>query len=55
MEKYLDNNYAVTGVLMDLSKAFDSVSHDLLIAKLEVYGIKENLLGYLHSHLSNRK
>ena len=55
MEKYLDNNYAVTGVLMDLSKAFDSVSHDLLIAKLEVYGIKENLLAYLHSHLSNRK
>ena len=54
-EKCLDNNYVVDGVLMDLSKAFDCVPHDLLIAKLEAYGINENLLAYLHSYLSNRK
>ena len=53
--KCLDNNYVVGGVLMDLSKAFDCVPHDLLIAKLEAYGIKESLLAYLHSYLSNRK
>ena len=47
--KCLDNNYVVGGVLMGLFKAFDCVPHDLLIAKLEAYGINENLLAYLNS------
>ena len=54
-KKCLDNNYAVGGVLMDLSKAFDCVLHDLLIAKLDANGINENLLACLHSYLSSRK
>ena len=53
--KCLDNNYVVSGVLMDLPKAFDCVPHDLLIAKLQAYGINENLIAYLHSYVSNRK
>ena len=53
--KWLDNNYVVGGVFMDLTKAFDCVPHDLLIANLEAYGIYENILTYLHSYLSNRK
>ena len=40
---------------MDLSKASGCVPHDLLIGKIEAYGINENLLAYLHSYLSNRK
>ena len=40
---------------MDLSKAFDCVAHDLLIARLEAYGINESLIDYLYSYLSNRK
>ena len=46
--KRLDNNYVVSGVLIDLSKAFDCVPHDLLIARLEAYDINENLLDNLH-------
>ena len=51
----LDKNYAVGGVLMDLSKAFDCVPHDLLLAKLAAYGANENFLCYVHSYLLNRK
>ena len=53
--KCLDNNYVVGGVLVNLSKAFDCVPHDLLIVKFEAYDINENLLAYHQSYLSNKK
>ena len=34
----LDDNFIVGAVLMDLSKAFDSIPHDLIIAKLHAHG-----------------
>ena len=37
----LDENFVVGTVLMDLSKAFDCIPHDLLIAKLYAYGFSE--------------
>ena len=40
---------------MDLSKAYDVLSHELLIAKLEAYGFSLNSLKLLYSYLSNRK
>ena len=40
---------------MDLSKAFDCVPQNLLIAKLEAHGINENVLASLRSYLLNRK
>ena len=40
---------------MDLSKAFDCVPHDLLLAKLAAYGVDENFLCYIYSYLLNWK
>ena len=39
---------------MDLSKAFDTISHDLLIAKLHAYGFDKTALKFMKSYLSNR-
>ena len=41
-------------VLMDLSKAFDTLDHELLIAKLHAYGFQKSSLRFLHSYLCNR-
>ena len=40
---------------MDLSKAFDTLNHDLLIANLGVYGLETDTLRYMKSYLTNRK
>ena len=52
---YLDNNYFVGAVMTDLSKAFDCIPHDLLIAKLEAYGFDNYTIRYFYSYLKNGK
>ena len=51
----LDKGYVVGAILMDLSKAFDCVPHDLLIAKLHAYGFELTALKYICSYLSDRQ
>ena len=53
--KNLDNNFVVGAVLTDLSKAFDCIPHDLIIAKLSAYNFSDEALSYIYSYLSNRR
>ena len=54
-KKHLDNKKIVGTVLMDLSKTFDCMPHDLLIAKLHAYGFNKRSLIFLYSYLNRRK
>ena len=50
----LDKVNSVSAMFMDLSKAFDTLNHDLLIAKPEAYGVSAVSLSYIHSYLNKR-
>ena len=51
----LDNKLYACGIFVDFSKAFDTVEHEILIAKLEHYGIRNIQLNWFKSYLSDRK
>ena len=51
----LEKNQYVAAVLMDLSKAFDCLPHDILLDKLSAYGMSTDSVSLLESYLSNRK
>ena len=53
-EKILDQKAYEGAVLMGLSKGFDTLNHDLLLAKLRANGFDRDLLKVIHSYLSNR-
>ena len=53
--KHIDNNKIVGGLLMDLSKVFDCLPHELLIYKLEAYGFDKNALYMFYSYLKKQK
>ena len=51
----LSNKEHAIALFMDLSKAFDTIDHDILLYKLEKYGIRGIVLSWFKSYLSNRQ
>ena len=55
IRKNLDEGNIGCGIFVDLHKAFDTVEHDILLAKLEHYGIQGLTNEWFRFYLSNRK
>ena len=54
-QKELDSSRIVGMILMDLSKTYDCLPQDLIIAKLEAYDLDTNSLRFIFDYLSSKK
>jgi hypothetical protein len=55
IQNSLDKSKYTAGVFLDLKKAFDTVSHEVLLKKLDFYGIRGTSKNLIASYLNNRK
>ncbi len=53
--KDMDKNKVPLSIFIDLSKAFDTLDHKILLEKLKYYGVEGTALSWFESYLSNRK
>ena len=54
IKRTLDNNKYGCGVFIDLRKAFDTVNHEILLQKLDHYGIRDVSSSWFKSYLTDR-
>ena len=55
IQRYLNRSKQVDVLVLDFSKAFDTVAHQRLLLKLDHYEIRDKMLGWICTWLTNRK
>ena len=55
IKESIDKGKYGCGIFIDLRKAFDTVNHGILLSKLEHYGVRDSVLDWFRSYLTDRK